>query len=393
MLNVVIAADSFKGSATSIEVADYLEVGMLKANAQLTVVKVPIADGGEGTVKCVIAARNGTMLKETVSGPVGDPQEAFWGLIDKSTAIIETAEIVGLPILGKRLDIAHASTYGIGELILRILDYGVKTIYIGLGGSATNDAGVGMAQALGIQFKDSDGREIERGVSSISRLNEIEYSKLDPRLKQTKVIGLSDVDNPLTGLKGATAIFGPQKGATPEQVKVYDDSLVHLSKLVSQHKGTDDSVYPGAGAAGGLGYGIMSFLNGEIKSGISEVMKIVHLKERIKEADLVITGEGRIDNQSLGGKVPVGVASLAKKLNKSVVAVVGGVGDGAERVYETGIDLVIPTTNRPMTVDEAVDKVGDLISGTGFTLVKALQLGAKLNVECPTKFTQDSGLV
>lgn len=280
MTNVIIASDSFKGSATSVEIADYLETGIHNADPATIVQKVPIADGGEGTVYCVIKATNGQLLSTKVCGPLGDTVTATWGMIDNQTAIIETAEAAGLTLVNNELDVDCASTYGVGQLIKTALDHGAKTIYVGLGGSATNDGGVGMAQALGGHFYDSDGHELQHGAEALSRLETIDLAGLDERLTTTEVIGLSDVNNPLTGENGATRIFGPQKGATEAQITVLDAALNRLANLVNTTYDVDLANVFGAGAAGGLGYGLLAFCQGKIRSGIQEVIKLVKLDEK-----------------------------------------------------------------------------------------------------------------
>lgn len=385
MNNIVIASDSFKGSATSAEIADYLEKGILSADPKATVQKVPIADGGEGTVRCVIQATDGTLKSAQVSGPMGDTVEATWGLIDSKTAIIEMAEAAGLTLVNNEMDIDRASTYGVGQLILAALDAKVETIYIGLGGSATNDGGAGMAQALGAHLYDADGQELHHGAKYLSDLVRTDLTSLDPRLKTTEIIGLSDVNNPLTGDNGASAIFGPQKGADPDKVVELDQALANLASVIKADEHLDFEKAYGAGAAGGLGYGLMAFCRGEIRSGIQEIIKLVKLEQKMYDANLVITGEGQIDGQSLGGKVPIGVAKLAKANHLPVVAVVGSIGPNIEAVYDQGINLIVATTNSPMSVQHAISQTPNLVQQAGFEVVKAIALGRLITEsECET---------
>lgn len=374
-MNILIASDSFKGSATSIEIADYIEKGILTADHTVNIQKVPIADGGEGTVRCVIQAVSGKLMSTKVAGPLGEPVNATWGLINDKTAIIEMAEAAGLTLINSGLDIGLATTYGVGQLIETALDYGAETIYIGLGGSATNDGGVGMAQALGAKFFDQADQELGHGVQCLKELARVDFSQMDPRIPKTNFIGLSDVNNPLTGPNGATAIFGPQKGATAEQIASLDQTLDNLAKIVKKQAGLDFMNTPGAGAAGGLGFGILTFCHGQIKSGIEEIINLVELDRKMANASLVITGEGQIDGQSLGGKVPIGVAHLAKKHHLPVVAVVGSIGSDISGVYEQGIDLILATTNSPMTVQTAVKRAPQLVEQAGMTVMKAIKLG------------------
>lgn len=378
MNNVIIASDSFKGSATSAEIADYLEDGILSADPAIIIKKVPIADGGEGTVYCVIRATRGRFITNEVSGPLGNKIKATWGLIDKKTAIIETAEAAGMTLINDQLDIDHASTYGVGQLILSALNHDVKTIYVGLGGSATNDGGIGMAQALGAHFYSQDGHELHRGTYDLDKLARIDLSTLDNRIFSTKIIGLSDVNNPLIGKNGASQIFGPQKGANRLQIKLLDRALRKLARTVKGQLGLDFAESYGAGAAGGLGYGLLTFCRGKICSGIQEVIKLVKLDQKMADATLVITGEGQIDGQSLGGKVPIGVAKLAKQHNLPVIAIVGSVGTRSEEVYTHGIDLILSTTNKPMSINEAIKQTPELVKQAGFTVIKAIKLGQSI---------------
>lgn len=374
MTRVLIASDSFKGSATSLEISDYLEKGINKADPSVEVIKFSIADGGEGTVTSIVESLKGKYVTSTVTGPLGEKVPAKWGIVDSKTAIIEVAESSGITLINDRLNPLKATTYGVGELIKDALDKGMDKIYIGLGGSATNDAGVGMAQALGVRFLDDSGNELKFGGGSLSELCKIDYSKVDVRLKNTEIIALSDVKNPLTGKNGASAIFGPQKGATTKQVTILDKNLSHLAKLVGQSTQADFSKIAGAGAAGGIGFGLMAFCNARIESGITAIMNLIHLDQQMQKADLVITGEGQIDGQSLMGKVPIGVAQLAKKHQLPVIAVAGSIGSEIEKVYESGIDLVLSSTTGPMTLSDAIEKTPQLLEKAGFTAYKAYML-------------------
>ncbi len=359
MKKIVIAADSFKGSASSSEVADYLERGLQAAGSLSEITKVPLADGGEGTVTAIIKAASGRLMSSKVSGPAGGHVEAQWGLLPDHTAVIEMAAAAGFT-QDRDQSVAVKSTFGVGELIKQALDYHATTIYIGLGGSSTNDGGVGMAQALGGRFYDQNGSEVPRGIAGLRDLVGVNLEGLDSRLQNVQVIGLADVDNPLTGKNGATQIFGPQKGVRSNQVAEFDKRLNRLSQLTTKVLGTDYSTMPGAGAAGGLGFGVLAFLGGRLTSGIAKMIEIVHLQAKIQNADLVITGEGRIDQQTLNGKLPLGVAQLAHKAGVPTIAVAGSVSGDVQPLYEHGFDLILSTTTSPMTVDEAIQQAPQL---------------------------------
>lgn len=371
MNRVLIASDSFKGSATSIEIAKYITAGILCADSTAKVDAISIADGGEGTVCSMVAATDGRLLKTEVTGPLGTPVQATWGLLDAKTAVIEVAESSGITLIQDQLDACKTTTYGVGQLIKAALDQKVATIYVGLGGSATNDGGVGMAQALGAHFYDQKGNELTQGADSLCDLATIDLATIDPRLKATQIIGLSDVNNPLTGENGASEVYGPQKGATIEQVKTLDNNLRCLAQLVEHTLHTNYAIKPGAGAAGGTGFGLMAFCQAKIKPGINEIINVLQLGQRMENVDLVITGEGQIDGQSLHGKLPVGVAHLAKQHQLPVIAIVGSVGPDLKEIYRAGFDLVLSSTNRPMTFQQAKEDIATLVANAGFTAFKA----------------------
>lgn len=374
MTRVLIASDSFKGSATSNEVADYIATGAHQADPTIQVTTVPIADGGEGTVASVLAAVGGETLEQKVVGPLGQTVIAQWGMIDSVTAIIEVAEAAGLNLAKNDLDPMLTTTYGVGQLIRAALDRGASKIYIGLGGSATNDGGIGMAQALGGHFYDTDNQELSYGGNGLLRLDHVDLSGMDPRLKNTAIVGLTDVANPLTGAQGASAIFGPQKGADARKIELLDDGLNHLSQILKTQLGIDCDLTPGAGAAGGTGFGILSFLDGILEPGIQQIMKLTNLESQIAKADLVITGEGQIDGQSLMGKAPIGIAHLAQKHELPVILIAGSIGDNIQAVYAAGVDLVLSSTVSPMSVEQAIANVRPLLTQAGYTAMQAFNL-------------------
>jgi glycerate kinase len=341
-MKIVIAPDSFKESLSALEVANAVEKGFREVFPEAEYVKVPMADGGEGTVQSLVDATGGRIVETEVTGPLGERVSAFFGMLgDGKTAVIEMAAASGLHLVPReKRNPLVTTTRGTGELILAALDEGAEHIIIGIGGSATNDGGAGMIQALGGRLLDQYGKEIGPGGGSLSELADIDLSGLDVRLKHVKIEVACDVDNPLTGPKGASAIFGPQKGATPEMVATLDKNLQHYADVIERVLGKQVKDIPGAGAAGGLGAGLLAFLQAELKRGVEIVLETVKFHERIQDASLVITGEGRIDGQTIFGKTPIGVAKAAKRYNIPVIAIAGSLSDDSDVVLSHGIDAV-----------------------------------------------------
>ncbi len=378
MNKIIIASDSFKGSASSEEINRLIEVGIHRVAPEVPVRKFSIADGGEGTVASILATVPGKEYTETVVGALGEDVLARYGIIHNDTAVIEMAANSGLHLTNPdTMNPYKTTTFGTGQLIKSALDQGVGKIYVGLGGSATNDAGVGMAQALGVSFTDESGKKVGCGAEEVARIKKVDMSGLDERLKKVPVIALSDVDNPLCGKNGASYIFGPQKGASQADVEILDKILFRFSLIIKEQLGLDYENTPGAGAAGGMGYGLLTFCKAQIKSGIEEVLSIIDIEAAMKEAALVITGEGRLDGQSLGGKAPIGVAHLAKKYQLPVIAVVGSADYSANEVYKEGIDLIVDSIIKPMPLDEAITNVETLIPIAGENAYRAFILGRK----------------
>lgn len=375
-MKILIAPDSYKGTNSSIMVAARIEKGIRKVCPDAEIIKIPIADGGEGTVEALIAGAGGRYLKQEVVGPMGEKREATYGILENGIGVIEMAAASGLPLVPQdRRDPRAATTYGTGQLLRAAMDKGCSQIVIGIGGSATNDGGMGMAQALGVSFKDKEGRELGYGGGPLADLASIDVSGLDPRVRDTSITVACDVSNPLCGEKGASAIFGPQKGADPEMVKLLDKNLGHYAEVVRAQLGKDAANIPGAGAAGGLGYGLMVFLGAQIKSGIETVLDTVDVDRYLSDCDFVITGEGKIDEQSAFGKVPVGVAQRVKKYNLPVLAIVGDIGAGAEAVYAYGVDSIMSTVNRAMPLSEALANSGDLLEEAAERAMRMIKIG------------------
>jgi len=365
-MKIVIAPQGFKGNLTALQVAQAIENGIKRvAPSAMTTIK-PMADGGEGTVQALVDATGGKMMTTEVTDPLGGRVNAHWGILsDQTTAVIEMAAASGLPLVPpEKRNPLVTTTYGTGELVRAALDRGCQKLIIGIGGSATNDGGAGMAQALGARFLDARGEDLPFGGAALARLAHIDVSNLDSRLTEFDVTLASDVNNPLCGPRGASAIYGPQKGATPEMVKQLDAALSHYANVIQKDLGIDFRDVPGAGAAGGLGLGLMVFLKAKMIPGIDVVIKATNLVDDLKDADLVFTAEGRIDRQSAMGKVPTGVALKAKEFGIPVIALAGEVADDCRVVYEQGIDAVLSIAPGPISLEQSMAEAEKLITDT-----------------------------
>ncbi len=356
-MKVVTAIDSFKGSLTSLEAGHGVETGFKRVDSAIEVNVRPLADGGEGTVDALTEGMHGDKVYVQVTGPLGDKVNCPYGIIAESqTAIIEMSGAAGITLIPRnQLDPMKATTYGVGEVIKDAINRGCRRFLIGIGGSATNDGGVGMLMALGYDFLDAQGQPIALGAQGLKDLEHIETSHVLPALQECSFKIACDVTNPLCGAQGASAIYGPQKGATSAQVLEMDGWLAHYAKCAQALDDTIDATYPGTGAAGGLGFAFKSFLQGELVSGISMVLEETKLEDAIKEADLVITGEGRLDGQTAMGKAPIGVAQLAKKYDKPVIAFAGCVTKDATLCNKHGIDAFFPIMRKATTLDEVMN--------------------------------------
>ncbi|MBU8756164.1 glycerate kinase [Priestia megaterium] len=378
-MKIVIAPDSFKESLTALHVCEALEKGIKTHFPNAEISKVPMADGGEGTVQSLVDATGGQIIQAKVTGPLGKEVEAFYGILgDGKTAVIEMAAASGLhQVPMDERNPLITTTRGTGELILKALDQKVKHIIIGIGGSATNDGGAGMAKALGAKLLNTNGAEIKEGGGSLNQLAAIDLTNFDSRLAEVKVEVACDVDNPLTGATGASAVFGPQKGATPDMVKQLDRNLAHYAAVIEKEMDIHIQNVPGAGAAGGLGGGLLAFLSAELKPGVDIVIEATQLERYIKDANLVITGEGRIDGQTIYGKTPIGVAKTAKKHSVPVIAIAGSIGAGSEAVYEHGISALFSVVPGAVTLPEALEKAGENIERTAKNVASVIRLGIK----------------
>ncbi len=353
-MKVVIAPDSFKESLSAPDVAQAIARGWLRARPADEVLLRPMADGGEGTVDAVLAAKPGERRECRVCGPLGQPVTAHWGWLEDGTAVIEMAAASGLHWVPERKrDATRTTSRGTGELVREALAAGARKIILGLGGSATNDAGLGLLQALGARFLDAQGAELGAGGAALGTLMTIDLSGLDPRLQQVEIEVAADVNNPLCGPQGASAVFGPQKGASPAQVEQLDAALRHFAEVAARTLGEDHSLFPGVGAAGGLGFASRAFLKARFRPGIELVAELSGLELALQGAALVISGEGRLDGQSLHGKTPVGVARLARRAGVPVVALAGSLGEGLAELREEGIEAAFSLVPGPMSLAQA----------------------------------------
>ena len=381
-LKVVAAPQTFKGSISALNAAEAISIGVKNIYPSAEVLLCPVADGGDGTLETLVEVSNGNIVECVVEGPTGTPVEAQWGAMgDEQTAVIEMARTSGLALLDlNERDPLNASTYGLGEAILSALDQNYRKFIIGIGGSATNDGGAGMAQAVGISLKDEFGKEIPRGGAALSKLHSIDTVGIDPRIKQSEFMVACDVNNPLTGPEGASAVYGPQKGATPEMITQLDEALKNFAETILRDLGEEVEHISGAGAAGGLGAGMMAFMGGTLKPGVDIVLDTVGLADKLKGTDIVITGEGGIDFQTVYDKAPIGVAKLAKTLGIPTIALAGLVGKDFQVVHKDGIESVFSIVNGPMTLENASSNAHRLIVESTEQVMRLLRVGTTLNI-------------
>ena len=376
MKKIIIIPDSFKGSASSLEVCNYIEKGVLKIIKDADIIKIPVSDGGEGTVESILYAAGGNIKKINVKNPEGKIIEAKYGIINKEKAVIEMAEASGLTLVDdKTRNPLKYSTYGTGEFIKDALNNNIKEILIGIGGSATNDCGIGMANALGYKFLDKDNNELEAIAENMIKVADIDDSNVDKRIFNIKITAACDVKNPLHGKNGATAVYGKQKGVTEESFDILDDGLKNIAKIIKEKFGKEIDYMEGAGAAGGLGGGLVAFCNAKLKSGIDAVLDIIDFESKIKDASLIITGEGAIDGQTKEGKVPVGVAKRAG--NIPVIAIVGEIREGAEIVYDLGIKSIMPLCTKAMTLEESISNTALLVENASERALRFINIDLK----------------
>lgn len=375
-MKVLVAPDSFKGSLTSGQIIELVEAAGKRVLPDCQVLKMPIADGGEGTVDALVEILKGEKRQLAVKNPLLETVYAAYGIVNGDTAVIEMAQASGLPLIEmERRNPLYTSTYGTGELIRGVLEAGFRKIIIGIGGSATNDGGIGAMEALGARFLDGQGRQVKGIGESLGAIETIDLSNLMPELKAADIQVMCDVDNPLTGQRGATFVYGPQKGGTAEILERLEVGMMHYERLIRRDLGIDLSQIEGAGAAGGLGGALMAFLGAKLKSGIETILEVVDFAHILGDVDLVVTGEGRLDRQSAYGKVISGIGKACLKQGVPVVALVGSIGEGAEAIYDCGISGIVPIVNGPMTLAEAMDKAQQLTLEGAERLFRLIKIG------------------
>ncbi len=365
-MKIVIAPDSFKESLSAAGVASALARGLRQALPTAEIRECPLGDGGEGTLDAVLAATGGEVREARVTGPLGEPVTARWGwLAEQRTAFVEMASASGLELVPKgRRDVRVATSHGTGELLRAALDAGAERLVLAIGGSATNDGGAGVLQALGVRLLDGQGQALAPGGAALASLASLDLTDLHPRLAAVEVVIAADVDNPLCGPQGASQIFGPQKGASPEQVRELDAALAHFATVTAATLGRDVSEQPGAGAAGGVGFAALAFLQATFRPGIEVVAELVGLEEALQDADLAVTGEGRLDGQTLRGKTPAGVLRLAQRHGVPVVAVAGSLGEGYDALYQQGLAAAFSLVPGPLSLEEALAQAEGLLERT-----------------------------
>lgn len=375
-LVIVLAPDYFKESMTAKEVCEAMERGIRKANSQIRCIHVPMADGGEGTMQSLVDATGGRVYSKEVVGPLGNNVVAEYGILGNGEiGVIEMASASGIHLVdSEKRNPLITTTFGTGQLIKACLDKGVKKLLIGIGGSATNDGGAGFIQALGGRLLDENGDDLSYGGGALAKLHTIDLSNLDERLKYVSVEVACDVNNPLCGKEGASYVFGPQKGATREMIEILDQNLSHYAEVIKEQLGKDVISKAGAGAAGGLGAGLMAFLDVKLKSGIEMVIEYANLEEKVRDADMVWTGEGSIDFQTQYGKTPLGVAMIAKKYNKPVIALAGRVGNDIDVLYDKGIDAIFGIMRGVTSIEEALVKGPENVEKTSENIIRLLNI-------------------
>lgn len=384
-IKVLIAIDSFKGSISSAKGSEAISSGIKDIYPDAEIVTLPLADGGEGTVETLVQATGGKLVEKEVMGPLKEKVEAIYGILgDGKTAVIEVAAACGLPLVPfHQRDPLFTTTYGVGELILDAIEKGCREFVIGLGGSATNDAGIGMLQALGFRFYNMENQKVGVDGQALTDIWKIDLEHVHTKLKECTFKVACDVKNPLYGSEGAAYIFGPQKGATPETVEQLDKGLKHIAEIVLEELGVDINQIKGAGAAGGLGAAFSGFLNADLQSGIELILEIIEMEKRMQGADFIITGEGKLDGQTSMGKAPLGVAKLAQTYKIPVVALAGSITEETAALNELGVTSFFSIVNTPMMLDEAMDSIvtyNNLRSTTNqlFRLLKAVHVGVKM---------------
>ena len=381
-MKIVVAPQEFKGSISALNVSKAAKKGILKVFPKADIVICPVADGGDGTLETLVEISGGSKKQCSVYDPLGKKINTEWGgMGDNKTAVIEMARMCGLALLElNERDPLKATTFGLGQTINNALDQGFRKFIIGIGGSATNDGGVGMAQALGVEVLDKHGSQIPWGGAALAEASSIDVSEIDKRVSESEFMVACDVTNPLTGPEGASAVYGPQKGATPEMVAKLDEALSNLANVIKKDLNKEVSQHAGAGAAGGLGAGIMAFLGGELRAGVDIVLDTVQIDEKLKGADIVITGEGAMDFQTVYNKAPIGVAKRASQLGIPTIGICGMLGKDYQVVHNNGIEAAISITNGPMSLSESSKNANELVEECVEESLRLIQIGLELSV-------------
>lgn len=377
MKKIVLIPDSFKGTLSSKQICEIVSAEITQQFPNCEIVSIPVADGGEGSVDCFLSALDGEKITAMVSGPHLEKMESYFGYLpESSTAVIEMASCAGLPLVENQKDPLGTTTYGVGELLLEAASHGVTKIILGLGGSCTTDGGCGAAAACGIKFYDEAGNSFIPTGETLNQIEHIDTSSLDPAIKTVDIVAMCDIENPMYGPEGAAYIFAPQKGATENEVKLLDEGLIHLANVIKQDLRADVATIPGAGAAGAMGAGMVAFFGAQLQMGIETVLDTVHFSEIIKDADLVITGEGKLDSQSLRGKVVIGVAKRAQDAGIPVISLVGGVESDISDAYKKGVTAIFPINRLPEDFSISKEKSAENLAATAqdvLRLVKCIE--------------------
>ena len=376
-MKILVAPQEFKGSISALSVAEAAETGVMRVFPEAEVVLCPVADGGDGTLETLVEVSGGEVRTCSVQNPIGETITAQWGAMgDGVTAVIEMARTSGLALLSlDERDPLNSSTFGLGQAILEALNQGFHKFIVGIGGSATNDAGAGMAQALGATLLNAEGKSIPFGGAALADLRSVDISKMDTRIENSQFMVACDVSNPLTGDEGASAVYGPQKGATPEMVAQLDNALLNFAEIVKKDIGKNVSEISGAGAAGGLGAGMLAFMGAELKAGVDIVLETVQLREKLSDVDLVITGEGGMDFQTVYNKAPIGVARIAGEFNIPTIAIAGLLGQNFTVVHDHGIRAATSIVDGPISLEESSERASELISNSVEESLRFISVG------------------
>ncbi len=385
-MKIIIAPQALKGCLQASQAAQAIARGARRVWPDAQYVLLPIADGGEGTTLALVEATGGQIIAARVTGPLGQPVDSFFGVLPAAegppAAVIEMAAAAGLPLVAAaQRDPRITTTRGVGELLRLALDCGCRRFIIGIGGSATNDGGAGMVQALGVSLRDERGAELPPGGAALARLSQIDAAGLDPRLRESSILVACDVSNPLCGPEGASAIYGPQKGATPAMVAELDAALAHYAEIIKRDQGKDVRDVPGAGAAGGLGAGLLAFFNATLTPGAPLILDTLRLDEHLRDAMLLITAEGRLDGQTVYGKSVAAVAARAQAQGVPVVALAGSLGDSYEALYHIGVNAVIPLPDAPMPLETAMQYADDLLAAAAERAARLISIGEQLSLK------------